>query len=207
MAKKDNNYYFDTFEKCISYANEAAILLKDCFDNFDAGNLKVHIDEMHGIEHTADGVKHELMERLMKEFLPPIEREDIVELARTIDDVVDTVEDVLLGMYMYNITELRSEVKEFANLIARCCAGLAEMAKELANFKKSALLKERIVEINGLEEEGDRLYIEAIRRLYTEEKDAVAILTWTTLYDRLEKCCDSCEDVADTVEQIIMKNS
>jgi len=207
MAKKDNNYYFDTFEKCISYANEAAILLKECFDNFDAGKLKVHIEEMHKIEHTADGVKHELMERLMKEFLPPIEREDIVELAHTIDDVVDTVEDVLLGMYMYNIRYFRPEVQEFTSLIARCCAALAEMGKELSNFKKSTLLKEKIVEINGLEEEGDRLYREAIRRLYTEEKDAVAILAWTTMFDRLEKCCDSCEDVADTVEQIIMKNS
>ena len=207
MVKKDNNYYFDTFEKCISYANEAAILLQNCFENYDASNMKVHIEEMHKIEHTADGVKHELMERLMKEFLPPFEREDIVELAHTIDDVVDTVEDVLLGMYMYNITTFRPEVKAFASLIARCCAALTEMAKELSNFKKSTLLKEKIVEINGLEEEGDRLYMEAIHRLYAEEKDAVAILAWTTMYDRLEKCCDSCEDVADTVEQIIMKNS
>ena len=117
MAKKDNNYYFDTFEKCISYANEAAILLQSCFEHYDASNMKEHIEKMHKIEHTADGVKHELMERLMKEFLPPIEREDIVELAHTIDDVVDTVEDVLLGMYMYNITTFRPEVKEFTNLI------------------------------------------------------------------------------------------
>jgi len=207
MAKKDNNYYFDTFEKCISYANEAAILLQCCFEDYDAGKMKLHIEEMHKIEHTADGVKHELMERLMKEFLPPFEREDIVELAHTIDDVVDAVEDVLLGMYMYNITCFRSEVKEFTNLIVRCCAALTQMAKELSNFKKSTVLKEKIVEINGLEEEGDRLYREAIRRLYTEEQNAVAILAWTTMYDRLEKCCDSCEDVADTVEQIIMKNS
>lgn len=207
MAKKDNNYYFDTFEKCISYANEAAVLLQNCFEHFEPNNLKINIEEMHKIEHTADGVKHELMERLMKEFLPPIEREDIVELAHAIDDVVDTVEDVLLGMYMYNITTFRPEVKAFANVIARCCAALVEMGKELSNFKKSAVVKEKIVEINALEEEGDRLYMDAIRRLYTEDNNPVAILAWTTMFDRLEKCCDSCEDVADTVEQIIMKNS
>ena len=207
MAKKENNYYFDAFAKGIFYANDAAALLQNCFENFDAAGLKAQLDKMHKIEHAADGVKHEMMERLMKEFLPPIEREDIVELSHTIDDVTDAVEDVLLGMYMYNITTFRPEVKEFTRLISRCCAALKDMAQELHTFRKSTLLKEKIVEVNGLEEEGDRLYTEAMHRLYTEEKDAVSILSWTTMYDRLEKCCDSCEHVADMVEQVIMKNS
>lgn len=207
MAKKENNYYYDTFSKCISYACEAAELLQACVENYDVTNLKVELDKMHRVEHTADGVKHEMMEKLMKEFLPPIEREDIVELSHAIDDVVDSVEDVLRGMYMYNISEFRSEVKEFANVITRSCKAMQEMGNELHNFHKSSLLKEKIVEINALEEEADRHYTEAIRRLYTEEKDAVYILAWTTMYNCLEKCCDSCEQVADMVEQIVMKNS
>ncbi len=207
MAKKDNNYYYDTFGKCISYACEAAELLQSCVEKYDAANLKVQAEKMHRIEHTADGVKHEMMERLMKEFLPPIEREDIVELSHAIDDVVDSAEDILQAMYMYNITDLRAEVKEFASVITRSCKAMQEMGAELHNFRKSALLKEKIVEINALEEEADRLYTEAIRRLYAEEKDAVYILSWTTMYNCLEKCCDSCEDVADMVEQIVMKNS
>lgn len=207
MAKKESNYYYDTFSKCISYACEAAELLQKCVENYDATNLKVELDKMHRIEHTADGVKHEMMEKLMKEFLPPIEREDIVELSHAIDDVIDSAEDILRGMYMYNVTTFRSEVKEFANIIFRSCQAMSEMGKELSNFRKSALLKEKIVEINALEEEADRLHTEAIRRLYTEEKDAVYILAWTTMYNGLEKCCDSCEEVADLVEQIVMKNS
>lgn len=207
MAKKENNYYFDAFAKGIYYANDAVALLQKCFDEFEPEGLKAHLDEMHGIEHTADTVKHEMMEKLVKEFLPPIEREDIVELSHIIDDVTDSIEDLLQGMYMYNITSLRPEVKEFTTLIARCCAALKEMAVELHNFRKSATLREKIIEINAIEEEGDRLYTEAMHRLYAEEKDAVAILAWTTMYDRFEKCCDCCEDVADMVEQIIMKNS
>ena len=207
MAKKENNYYFDTFTKGISYANDAAALLQDCFENYDAAQLKNQLDKMHTIEHTADGVKHEMMEKLMKEFLPPIEREDIVELSHTIDDVTDSIEDVLLGMYMYNITTFRPEAGEFAVLITRCSAVLKEIAQEMHNFRKSTTLKSKIVAINGLEEEGDRLYAEAMRRLYTEENDPVAILAWTTIFDRLEKCCDGCEHVADMFEQVIMKNS
>lgn len=207
MAKKENNYYYDTFTKCISYACDATELLQSCVDNYDASNFKVELDKMHRIEHTADGVKHEMMERLMKEFLPPIEREDIVELSHAIDNVVDSVEDVLQGMYMYNITSFRPEVKEFTDVISQSCVAMKEMGQELHNFRKSALLKEKIIEINALEEEADRLYIEAIRRLYTEEKDSLYILSWTTIYKRLEKCCDCCESVADMVEQIVMKNS
>ncbi len=207
MAKKDNNYYFDSFAKGISFANDAAILLQECFVNYDAANVQAHLDDMHKIEHSADGIKHEMMERLVKEFLPPIEREDIVELSHVIDDVTDAIEDVLRGMYMYNIKALRPEVDKFTDLIVRCCKALSGATAELNNFRKSTILQEKIIEINGLEEEGDRLYTDAMRRLYTEEKDAVLILAWTTMYDRLEKCCDCCEDVADAFEQVILKNS
>ena len=207
MAKKENDYYFDTFVKGIFYANDAAALLESCFENYRASDMKTQIEKMHRIEHAADEVKHEMMQRLVKEFLPPIEREDIVALAHTIDDVTDAIEDVLLGMYTFNIGKLRPDVREIVGLIARCCIALKEMAGELHNFRKSSVLRTKIIEINGLEEEGDRLYTEAMRRLYTEEKDPIAILAWTTLYDRMEKCCDGCEHVADMVEQIIMKNS
>lgn len=207
MAKKENNYYYDTFSKCISYTCAAAELLQACVDQYDASDLRLQIDKMHTVEHTADGVKHEMMERLMKEFLPPIEREDIVELAHAIDDVVDCIEDVLRSLYMYNITDLRADAKEFASVISRSCKAMQGMGAELHNFHKSTVLKEKIIEINALEEEADRLYVEAIHNLYTGETDAVYILAWTTMYDCLEKCCDSCEDVADLVEQIIMKNS
>lgn len=207
MAKKENNFYFESFEKGVAYANEAAKLLQNCFENFEPSKLKARLDDMHKIEHEADTVKHAMMEKLVKEFLPPIEREDIVELSHTIDDVTDSIEDIMLGMYMYNITKLRPEVNEFCRVIARCCAALGEMTREMCNFRKSTLLQEKVIEINELEEEGDRLYTEAMRRLYVEERDPVAILAWTTMYDRFEKCCDGCEDVADMVEQVVMKNS
>lgn len=207
MKNKEVNYYFESFSKCISYACEAAALLQRCMDNYDASSLRVQADEMHRIEHTADGIKHEMMERLMKEFLPPIEREDIVELSHAIDNVVDSVEDILQALYMYNIASFRPEVKKFAQIISRSCEAMQGMGRELHNFRKPALLKEKVIEINALEEEADRLYVEAIHRLYAEETDAVYILSWTTMYKCLENCCDSCEDVADLVEQIIMKNS
>ena len=187
MAKKENNYYFDTFTKGLSFASDAAVLLKKCLENYDAEKLEAQMDEMHEIEHNADMLKHEMMARLVKEFLPPIEREDIVEFSHTVDDVTDCVEDVLRRMYMFNITALRPDAIDFASVIERGCKALQNMAKELPNFKKSETLKSSIVEINHLEEEGDRLYIAALRKLYTDEKDPVAIASWTALYDTLEE--------------------
>lgn len=206
MAKKNNNYYFDTFSKGVSYACDAAALLSACFDSYDPAQLRRRMEEMHTVEHSADEVKHEMMEKLLKEFLPPIEREDIMELAHTIDDVTDSIEDVLMRVYMFNIIELRAEAKEFAAVIVNCCDALKKMVAELPNFRKSAVLREQVVDINGLEEQGDRLYTLAMRRLYTEEKDAVSVIAWTTMFDRLEKCCDCCEHVADVVERVVMKN-
>ncbi len=207
MAKKENNYYFDSFAKGIAFANQAAALLQEVFAHFDAANVKAHLNEMHAIEHTADGVKHDMREKLIKEFLPPIEREDIMALSHTIDDVTDAIEDILCGMYMYNITELRADAQAFADVISRCCAAMTDMMAEFPNYKKSAALQDKIVEVNALEEEGDRLYLEALHRLYAEEANPVQIIAWTKLYDRLERVCDGCEDVADLVEQVIMKNS
>lgn len=206
MAKKGMNY-FDAFQKGVEYGCKAAGLLQLCFDQYDPGQLPQRMEEMHGIEHAADEMKHEMMECLLKEFLPPIEREDIMELSSTIDDVTDSIEDVLLRLYMFNITRLRPDVKEFADVIVRLCDGLRKMTGEMHNFRKSTVLRGLLIEINHLEEEGDRLYTQAMRQLYTEGGDPVSVMAWTTLYDRLEKCCDRCEDVADVVERVIMKNT
>ena len=207
MAKKENNYYFESFIKGISYAAEAADMLKKVFESYDASMIQTKMVEMHAVEHSADMVKHDMMERLVKEFLPPIEREDIVELSHTIDEVTDCIEDVLQRMYMFNIIELRSDAAKFTEVIADCAEALKDMMSELHNFKKSTVLREKIIQINNLEEAGDRLYAEAMHNLYTNEKDPIAVISWTAIYERFEKCCDACEHVADMVEQIALKNS
>jgi hypothetical protein len=205
MAKKGTDY-FEMFTAGVSYSCDAAALLSQCFAQYDPQTLRERMEQMHEIEHTADGVKHTMMHCLVKEFLPPLEREDIMELCNRIDDVTDCIEDVLLRLYMFNITSLRPDAAAFADVITKCCSALESMTRELSNFKKSTSLREKVIEINHLEEEGDRLYTQAMRRLYTEETDAITIGAWTELYNRLEKCCDSCESVADVVERVVLKN-
>lgn len=205
-SKKGFNY-FEAFVNLSKYSLSSAEILHKTLADFKASELPKKAKEMHEIEHNADIAKHELMNHLVKEFLPPIEREDIITLSQGIDDVTDAVEDVILFINMFNIKSIRAEVLKFTQLISNCCKAMYEALIEFQNFKNSKTLHNKIVEINHLEEEGDGLYLDMMSNLYASSKDPVELITWTEILHRLEKCCDKCEDVADAIEQIVMKNS
>lgn len=207
MAKKNDYNYYDAFVEMVEYACQSAQMLHGTLTDFDTGDISEKIKEIHVIEHAGDICKHEMMNRLVKEFLPPIEREDIMQLAQEIDEVTDNIEDVMLCIYMYNIQSIHPEAIEFSTVITNCCSALKKAMQEFHNFRKSKTVNESIIEINRLEETGDKLYTETIRGLFSSSKDAVEIFAWTQTFDRFEKCCDACEHVADVMESIIMKNS
>ena len=207
MTGKRDHLYFELLQEGVRYAVEAAAQLQNDLEHFDASVLNQQIDTMHELEHQADLTKHQAMEKLIREFITPLEREDILGLTSAIDDVTDSIEDVLLRLYMFNIRTLRPEAQAFAQVIADCCAALKTMMEEFPNFRRSKTIHTQIVEINGLEEQGDKLYTDAMHTLYADASTPVDVMAWTALFDRLEKCCDKCEDVADVVERVILKNS
>ena len=207
MAKKSDNYYFENFIQCVECGCQAAMMLEENLANFDVNRLSENLDELHKIEHDADKKKHEMMGVLVKAFITPIEREDIILLSQCIDEVTDQIEDVLIRIYINNVHTIRPEALQFTKVIIRCCKVLKEIMEEFANFKKSKTLHGLIIEINALEEEGDRLFIDSMRKLHTEEEDPIQIIAWREIYNFLEKCCDACEHVADAVESVIMKNT
>lgn len=207
MAKTKENDYFEMFVQAVTYACDAATMLHADFLDYRPENQQAHIDELHKIEHTADIAKHELMGRLLKEFITPIDREDIIDMSNAIDDVTDAIEDVLVRMFMFNVTTLRDDAAPFAQLIMECCNELKSLMMEFSGFRKSKTIKDRIIGLNRLEEEGDQLYQNAMRRLHSTSPDPAERQVWTVVYDLFEKCCDKCEDVADVVERVILKNS
>ena len=207
MAKKSDSFYFGNFYACADCAYQAAHLLERVMRDFDPLLIREKLDDMHKVEHAADEKKHEVLDALVKAFITPIEREDIIELGQEIDNVTDSIEDVLMGVYMYNILSIRPEAIDFVDVIVQCCNGLKKTMEDFQNFRKSTTLHDSVVEINRLEEVGDRLYTEAVRNLYVNCKDPVEILAWTKIFDRMESCCDACEHVANVVESVMMKNS
>ena len=206
LGKKENNY-FNMLAELVDYSCEAANLLQNTLVNFNINEIEERIHEMHNIEHEADVKKHDMMNKLAKEFITPIERGDIIDIAHYIDNVTDDIEEVLTRIYMYNIREIKKEAIDFSNIIINNCNGLKKIMREFYNYKKSVEIQKLIININDLEEEGDRLYFSTLRNLYTTSKDPIELMTWTDTLKYLEKCCDACESVANLVESVIMKNS
>jgi predicted phosphate transport protein (TIGR00153 family) len=207
MASNKDFNYFKAFVQLSDSSLKAADLLNTILHKFDVNHIEQKVNQMHEIEHSADQQRHEIMNRLVKEFLPPIEREDIISLADNIDDVIDAVEDVLIGIDMYNVQTIKPEILQFTGVIADCCKSMSAALKEFEHFKRSQTLHAAIIEVNRLEEVADKLYINGVRNLYKTCKEPVELMVWTEIYRLLEKCCDKCEDVANDIENIVMKNS
>ena len=208
MFNKKKGYdYFSTLVKMSQFALEEARLLKQIVENYDPDKLDENRQKMHAIEHDCDTLKHELSTELVKDFLPPIDREDLFLLAHVTDDLTDSVESVVVFFYMANLKAMRPDTVELCELVVKCCESVVEMLEEFKNFKKSTLLKGLVVKLNDLEEHGDRLYIQAVRKLSTEDISTRDVIEWRDVYRNFENCFDAAETVADNIESATMKNS
>ena len=207
MAKKQDAYYFETFTACLDDACKAAQLLDRSMREFDPAQIKETLDEMHNIEHAADDKKHELLNVLAKAFITPIEREDIILLSQSIDEITDKIEDVMLRLYCNNVQTIRPDAIEMGAVLIHCCEEVRKLIDEFADFRRSKKLREYIIHINTMEEQADKLFIAAMRKLHTTCTDPIEIIVWREIFLYLEKCVDACEHAADTVESVVMKNS
>lgn len=207
--KKEKDYdYFDYFIRTAAFACEAAACLHDSLADFNEDLFRSRMAKMHEIENRADNEKHDMMSRLSHEFITPIEREDIVALAQNLDDVVDAIDDVMLRIDMYCLTEVCAEALVFTEMIIKCCDELYRAVTEFRSFKSSTALRESIRLINSIESEGDKLHSNCVRALFrTPDIDAKTVIAWSGIYEDLEMCLDACEHSTDVMESVIMKNT
>ncbi len=207
MAKNRDYNYYNKFVELIDYSCQCSKILEDTLANFNTRTIETKLEELHKMKHTADLVKRELMQQLAVEFIPPLEREDIVNLSQKLNNLTDTIEGVLIKIHIYNVQAMKSDIFQFTKLVSKFCYALKAVLEEFHNYKKSTSLKAKLIEVNDLEEEVNRLYYKTVARLYCESKNPVELLVWTGIYDCFEKCYDACKVIADVIESIIMKNS
>lgn len=207
--KKEKEYdYFDYFTRTAAFACEAAACLHESLADFNEDLFRSRMAKMHEIENRADDEKHEMMTRLSHEFITPIEREDIVALAQHLDDVVDSIDDVMLRIDMYCLTEIRPEALAFTDLIIKCCQELHKAVGAFRSFKSSTALRDGIRLINSIESEGDKLHSDCVRTLFRSPAiDAKTVIAWSGIYEDLEVCLDACEHSTDVMESVMMKNT
>ena len=204
MKKKELNYY-DEFIKNIDICCEISSILKQHTENFQNEDAKETEEKVHKLENDADLNLHNIKNYLVKDFLPPIDREDIVLLCNKIDNAVDALDEIIIDLNIFNIKELRTDFMSFAELISQMSVKLKDVMNNFKNKKKYEQTKALIIEINQMEEQGDKLYENAIKNLFSKEQNPIEVLKWNNVYGTLEEAMDSFERVADYVEEIIMK--
>ncbi|MDR1953457.1 MAG: DUF47 family protein [Clostridiales Family XIII bacterium] len=208
MAGRKENKYYDAFVEMSSYSCDAALLLREILREFNPDDLNMQMEKMHAIEQDGDVARHTMTKKLAKEFITPIEREDIMQMSESIDNVTDKIEDVLLRLYMFNIPSMRDDALLIADVIVKCTTALKDALEEFHNFRKSKTIQEKVIEVNHLEEEGDKLYMMAVRNVFMDESLPPLIASsWNHVLHYMEDVCDACEDVADVIEGVMMKNS
>ena len=163
-----------------------------------------YLQQLKDIEHEGDSITHNIFKALDKVFITPIDREDIMELAVRLDDVLDGIEASIARFDYLNITFTNQYMIDFSELLVASCEHIVAAFKLLAK-KKYAQIREHTVQINILENEGDRLMREGIREIFVRPTDPYHDFKLKELYERLEQTTDACEDVADILESVIMR--
>ena len=207
MGKKDNYNYFEEFIKLSDYIVESANTLKDLLENFSLEKLNKDIEEVHKLENEADGIVHRMRRYLIKDFLPPIDREDIALISHKLDNIEDGIDEIIINLKILDIREIKKEIIELVDILIVCTGAVKETFVNVEDFKDTELINEKVINVNKLEEQGDRVYEKIMTELYKNENDPINLIKWTTIYNCLENTIDSCEEVGDCIEDVVMKNS
>jgi len=161
-------------------------------------------DEIKEIEHKCDFLTHQIFQRLHRTFVTPIDREDIHALARALDDVMDNIDASAGYVRLYRIEEVRKGARDLTRIIL---ASTREVRQAIEGLESTKNVSVHLVEVNRLENEADRIHQQSLKALFEDERDAITVIKWKELLDLLEDTTDSCEDVADLVEGVMLKHS
>jgi uncharacterized protein len=155
------------------------------------------------IEHECDALTHEVIQRLNRTFVTPIDREDIHALATSLDDVMDAIDAAANVMHRFRMASLRYGARELASLTWQSAMQVRTAVEAL---EKKEGVHDRAIEVNRLENAADDVHNEALRRLFEEEKNALTVIKWKEVFDLLEEATDRCEDVANVLEGVVVKH-
>jgi len=199
------NKFFDLFEASAKNMVRAAQQLKRLIDVWD--NVGARVSEITELEHEGDTITHRVMQELYSTFVTPFDREDIALLANTIDDVVDRIRDAADAMHIYKVKRPDQNAKELSNILVRAAIEVEQVIPQLRDRSKLVQIPERCVEINRLENMGDRIYRQAMAELFADTSDIAEIIKWREIYESMESATDRCEDVANVLEGVALKNA
>jgi len=194
--------FYDLFEKAAANLSEGARLLANLLTDFH--DPEAAHSEIRQREHEGDEITHQIIRALNTTFVTPFDREDIHHLASNIDDILDAIEAVSDLLVLHRIENVLPEMRQLAEVLSRAADQVQQAMSQIRGFSG---LDKYWVEINRLENEGDRVYRKTVAKLFSGEYKAMDVLKWKDLVDQLEAGIDGCEDVANTLESIVLKHA
>ncbi|NMA66301.1 MAG: DUF47 family protein [Clostridiaceae bacterium] len=203
IFKNKDSDWFNLFVTSISYSSKAAQALQKAFED---GSIDYNeLQNLKSIEQEADTHVHRSLKLVEEAFVTPIDRSDIIEIINEIENITDCIETISNYTYMTGVKRVNEATQNLMQLLVDACLKLEDLMKNLKNYKKNLkIINDYIIEINRIEEMGDKTYINAMRNLFEHETDAKKIIITQLLYEKLEEALDKCEDVADAVQKVII---
>src|SRR3990170_1056532 len=196
--------FFDMFSAVAAITVESAARLQELL-RADAAHRTAIVDQIKRLEHEADRVTHEVVTRLDRVFITPLDREDIHLLASRLDDVIDLIDGTARRLQMFRAGKSPEGAVLIADVIGRAVGQLQVAVRSLEKNRGGTVL-EACVQVKRLEEEGDSLYHEWLGRLFEGEPDPLTVIKWKEIYDNLEKTLDYIEDAGNVLESISIKH-
>jgi len=201
LIPREEKFYTD-FQALATELKHGARLLEEMLDPEHPVWDKA--DEIKEVEHKCDFLTHDIIQRLNRTFVTPLDREDIHSLARSLDDVMDAIDACAAIVRLYQIKVVRADTRDLTRIIM---ASSEQVVRALKALERRKGVAEPAVEINRLENEADRVHQVAVRRLFEEERDPIQIIKWKEIFDFLEAATDRCEDVANVLEGVVVKHA
>jgi hypothetical protein len=194
--------FFELFSRASSNAVDVARLGKELFERYprDGEELIRRIKEH---EHTGDNLTHEIVDHINKTFVTPFDRDDIYRLAAAIDDVCDFVDETADHLGSWGVSEVPPDARALADIVLQQTILLDEAVLRLNGFKDSS---RQLIELRELEDEGDRLFRDGVGALFRSGADPLTVIRLKDIYEGLEEAVDACENAADVLEAIVVKN-
>jgi uncharacterized protein len=200
LIPREERFYAD-FVAIADEIRAGARLLDDMLASEPPNADRAH--EIKEVEHKCDFLTHDIIQRLNKTFVTPIDREDIHSMARALDDIMDAIDDAASLIPLYKLRTVRPGVRELARVISH---SVDQVRAALTQLEGRKGVLDHVVEVNRLENEADRIHQTAVGQLFDEERDAIAVMKWKEFLDLLEDATDRCEDVANLMENIVVKH-
>ncbi len=203
LNPKEDKFY-KMFIEASQNVEEGAKVLRKSLDSLS--NIELNVSKIEELEHNGDRLVNVMVKELNDSFITPFDREDMYLLIKRLDDILDLINSTIHRFVMFNVTESTEPAKYLADMIIKSTRLISELMDELHLIAGKNNINEKIVTINQIESEVDRLFRNTVGELFRNEKDPIEIIKWKEIYQILENTIDKCEKIANIVEGVVIKN-